>query len=221
MTARRRCVRGIGLACALLVASASACGGAVPVGPGVGIPAATVTALPSAASPDPGSGITPPTLGSQPARLADRRPAPVDVPRRLVVPRLGLNEPVVPVGVSADGQLAVPAAAQPVSWYRHGPGLGSSGTIVLAGHVDFDGRRGVFWRLDELVAGDVLSVAGGTEQRSFRVESAERVDKAALPAENIFRPDGAARLVLITCGGAFDAATRSYRANVVVTAVPA
>jgi hypothetical protein len=36
----------------------------------------------------------------------------------------------------------------------------------------------------------------------------------------LFSGTGAPRLTLITCGGSFDAARRSYRENVVVTAVP-
>ena len=207
------------LACLLLV---SGCGGAAPSGGGLGEPDTRTTPSASQTSPPGGgSGIVPPTLGTRTARLADRSPAPVVAPRRLVVPRIGVDQAVVPVGVAADGQLDVPSAPELVSWYRFGPGLGASGTTVLAGHVDFDGRRGVFWRLDEMATGDELAVEDGSARRTYRVLSVERFDKAELPAEDLFRPDGPARVVLITCGGDFDAATTSYRANVVVTAVPA
>jgi hypothetical protein len=43
--------------------------------------------------------------------------------------------------------------------------------------------------------------------------------KAALP-NGVFSLKGRARLVLVTCGGAFDPVEGSYRDNVVVTAVP-
>jgi hypothetical protein len=43
--------------------------------------------------------------------------------------------------------------------------------------------------------------------------------KSKLPT-SVFRRTGPARLVLVTCGGPFDAATGHYRDDVVVTAVP-
>jgi hypothetical protein len=44
--------------------------------------------------------------------------------------------------------------------------------------------------------------------------------KEKLPTD-IYSRRGRPRLVLVTCGGPFDEATRHYRDNVVVTAVPA
>jgi hypothetical protein len=38
--------------------------------------------------------------------------------------------------------------------------------------------------------------------------------------DRLFSPEGPHRLVLISCAGAFDPATRSYADNVAVTAVP-
>ena len=46
-----------------------------------------------------------------------------------------------------------------------------------------------------------------------------RVRKAELPT-SIFTRTGERRLVLVTCGGPFDARTERYRDNVIVTAVP-
>jgi hypothetical protein len=44
--------------------------------------------------------------------------------------------------------------------------------------------------------------------------------KPQLPTD-IWSQTGKEHLVLVTCGGPFDQATRHYRDNVVVTAVPA
>ncbi len=51
----------------------------------------------------------------------------------------------------------------------------------------------------------------------------ESMKKSLLPAEapRIFTRTGDYRLVLITCGGAFDEGARSYLSNVVITALPA
>ncbi len=43
-------------------------------------------------------------------------------------------------------------------------------------------------------------------------------DKSSLPVDDLYRRDGEPRLLLITCGGDFDAEAGSYRSNVVVEA---
>jgi hypothetical protein len=63
-----------------------------------------------------------------------------------------------------------------------------------------------------------LTDAGGA-QRVYRVVAVRSYPKTALPAR-LFTAGAAARLVLITCGGTFDAAAHHYSDNVVVYAVP-
>ena len=46
-----------------------------------------------------------------------------------------------------------------------------------------------------------------------------RMRKAALPS-SIYTRTGAPKLVLVTCGGPFDARSGHYRDNIVVTATP-
>jgi LPXTG-site transpeptidase (sortase) family protein len=152
-------------------------------------------------------------------------PAAVNPPRRVRIPAIGVDAAVYPVGITGDtGLFEVPRAVDRVGWYRHGPGLEArAGSVVIAGHVD--GRtqgRGAFYRLRELAPGDRLSVTGADgRRRAYRVVAREDFDKTALPVRRLFARDGAHRLTLITCGGPFDRATRTYRDNLVVTAVPA
>ena len=54
----------------------------------------------------------------------------------------------------------------------------------------------------------------------YRVTSRRAYPKSDLPAE-LFTATGRSHLVLVTCGGAFDEATRRYADNVVVVADPA
>ncbi len=90
----------------------------------------------------------------------------------------------------------------------------------MAAHVDHDGRAGVFYDLRGLEVGDEISVvAADGSMQSFVVDSLPtNVKKSALPAEQIFRTDGPATLVLVTCGGRFDRVARSYEENTIVTA---
>jgi hypothetical protein len=93
--------------------------------------------------------------------------------------------------------------------------------LVLAAHVDYGGKPGAFFNLGDLRPNDALEVemADGSVMR-YRVVGNTQYDKKELPAEEVFRKTGETVLQLITCGGEFDPAARSYLANVVVTAVP-
>jgi hypothetical protein len=166
-----------------------------------------------------------PSVGSVPAAVVTPGPTPgaaaVEVPpTRLAIPDLGLTARIVPVGVSG-GQMEVPPEPDVVGWYRFGPGLDApAGSTVLAGHVDTAERgRGAFFRLRELQPGARLELSGADGQvRAYRVVAREEYRKSAVPLARYFDRDGVARVTLVTCGGPFDAASRHYRDNVVVTA---
>ena len=137
------------------------------------------------------------------------------------MPAIDGDAVVRPVGVEADGSMAVPPAEE-VGWYRFGPAPGEPGTAVLAAHVDFDGRPGAFFRLRDLAMGDevVVTTADGGPS-TYVVVALERVPKDELASTPAFAREGPPRLALVTCGGAFDRAARSYVDNVVAYAEPA
>ncbi|GAA3393410.1 class F sortase [Cryptosporangium minutisporangium] len=165
-------------------------------------------------------------------RLATEAPAPPATtaraaqpitPQRLRIPGIGVDATVLPVGVeAATGEMEVPRAVDRVGWYRYGPALDApAGSMVIAGHVDDASQGpGAFFELRDLGIDDRLVVTGtdGTDRR-YRVVAREVFDKSAVPLDRLFSRDGAPRLTLVTCGGSFDRAARSYRDNVVVTAV--
>lgn len=150
---------------------------------------------------------------------ADDTDRPTPAALRLVA--LGTEAPVVPVGVTEERHLEIPAVDR-VGWYRLGARPGEDGSAVLAAHVDYGGRAGVFARLAMSQAGDALEVGfdDGTT-RAFTVVAVRQYPKEELPLADLFSHDGEPSLALITCGGAFDASLRSYEDNVVVYAVPA
>jgi hypothetical protein len=55
--------------------------------------------------------------------------------------------------------------------------------------------------------------------RSYRVDSIERFDRRALPAE-LFARTGPERLRLVTCTGPYVVEAGGYQQNLVITAVP-
>ena len=144
-------------------------------------------------------------------------------PVRLRIAAVRVDAAVAPVGVDANGTMVIPREAALVGWYRFGPAPGAvAGAAVLAGHVDSrDQGPGALYRLREVPVGatvEVVDTAGLT--RRYRVVSRELITKKALPTQELFRRTGPARLILITCGGEFDARLHSYRDNVVVVAQP-
>jgi sortase (surface protein transpeptidase) len=173
-----------------------------------------IKAAPDAAS-DPRPEV-PVTSGLLSAADADPGAPPV----RLRIPSLGVDAPVAAVGYAA-GEMEIPPRADTVGWYRYGPAPGQPGSAVLAAHVAWRGKSGVFADLRLAAPGAVVEVgfADGTLRR-FRVVALASYDKAQLPSADVFRRDGEAVLTLITCGGAFNPSLRSFEDNVVAYAVP-
>lgn len=159
-----------------------------------------------------------------PAPLPEPPPAPAPAPApgfRVVIDRIGVDAPVVAVGVEEGTNAMEIPGLDDVGWYRYSSMPGESvGTAVLVGHVDGNGRPGVFSRLRDLTPGDRFSV-GRPDGRvqSFEVTGLQEFSKQALPTD-LFARQGPGRVALITCGGAFDRATGHYLDNVVVVAAP-
>lgn len=143
-------------------------------------------------------------------------------PRQVVLPS-GHGAPVLPVSVRSDGSLVVPDDPRKVGWWDGGALVGDPyGSVVIAGHVD-SARYGVgvLAGLRATEVGQVLQVRAGTRVMRYRIVSRTQVRQARLARDtDIFRRDVAPRLVVITCGGPFNAVTHRYRDNLVVVATP-
>ncbi|HEX6445689.1 MAG TPA: class F sortase, partial [Streptosporangiales bacterium] len=138
------------------------------------------------------------------------------------VPSLRLDVRPSPTGRLDDGRLDVPDSARSVVWWAYGAAPGEAqGTVVLAGHVSWAGRWGRFGSLTRLRPGARVYVDRADGRRvGYRVASVTEVAKARLDRLGVFRTGGRPALVLLTCGGHWDATRRSYDDNVVVRAVP-
>ena len=148
-------------------------------------------------------------------------PAPAPRPIGLVVDSLGISSaPIIDVGVEPNGEMEIPGATE-IGWYRFGPTPGEPGSAVLAAHIAFNGRDGVFRDLDEVEVGDVVEVLydDGSTSR-FQITDTAQYAKDELPVDRIFSKDSDPVLTLITCGGDFNRSLRSYSDNVVAYAEP-
>lgn len=184
-------------------------GGAVPAGES-GARAGAAPARPPA-----GLAQAPQAISSDSEETAHQSLRPV----QLSVPRLGLSTPLVGLGLQPDGTVEVPQDPAMAGWYRLGPPPGAPGPAVILGHVDSVDGPAVFARLDELEAGDLVSVRlddAGTA--TFVVRSVRTYANADFPAQRVYAGAGRRELNLVTCGGDYDAARGGYQANVVVNA---
>lgn len=148
---------------------------------------------------------------------------PGTIPIRITIDDLAIDAPINPVGVvAATKEMEVPNRHDLVGWYRYSPVPGApAGSSVLAAHVDYNGRPGVFFELGTVAPGALIVVEfdDGTFEQ-FEVISGRQYDKDDLPVDAIFAKSGDPVLTLITCGGAFDSSDRSYEDNVVIYAIP-
>lgn len=145
----------------------------------------------------------------------------IRTPLLLHVPALELNARIVPVDVQPEGRLQVPDDPAVLGWWRGGgvPGTGR-GSVVLDGHIDTRAAgAGAFFHLADLRPGDPVFLDDTGRRRAYEVVAVRSYAKPDLPPET-FDTEGEPRLVLISCGGSFDGASRRYSDNVVVYAVP-
>jgi hypothetical protein len=155
-----------------------------------------------------------------PPQSAD--PPPVASPVSLTIPLIGVKTSLITLGLAADGSLQVPSSTAVAGWYTGSPRPGSIGSAIIVGHIDSLSGPGVFYRLSELRRGDqvYLRRADGTTVL-FLVTLVQSYLKDNFPTQAVYGPTPDAELRLITCGGAFDAATGHYLSNIVVYATQA
>ncbi|GGO22155.1 class F sortase [Micromonospora parathelypteridis] len=140
-------------------------------------------------------------------------------PRRVSIPSLKATAAIVTLGLQADGAMQVPDNATEVGWFTKAPAPGALGPAVLAGHVNWKGRRGTFFDLGKLAVGAGITVDrqdGSTAM--FTVTKVEQYPKDRFPTDEVYGATNHAALRLITCGGEFDDTTQHYRDNVIVYA---
>jgi hypothetical protein len=171
-------------------------------------------------------GHSPGSVGAAPDRLAPLAtlpalPEPVMLaaapPVALQIPAIGVRTRLVQLGITRQGALQVPSSPSVAGWYTDSPRPGEIGSSIIVGHIDSFLGPGVFYRLRELRPGDRIYVRQADGRSAvFEVTAVHQYPKAQFPAAAVYGPVPDAELRLITCGGTFDNATRSYLSNIVV-----
>jgi sortase (surface protein transpeptidase) len=224
MTPCRRPTLAVVLATAAAVLVLGGCAGQQR-GAGRGVaPAAGVAPAPAGTLDAAGSfdrpADPPAAPGFEVGRLPDRLAAPGgSPPAHLSIPAIGVETPLVRLGLEPDRTMEVPEDFGQAGWFAGGPAPGRPGPAVIAGHVDSRQGPAVFYRLRDLRPGDEVRVerADGARLR-FVVDTTRSFPKAEFPTSAVFGPTPEAALRLVTCAGSFDRARGSYRDNLVVFA---
>ncbi|MFI5711204.1 class F sortase [Kribbella sp. NPDC051620] len=174
-------------------------------------PSAPATGAPTARPKKGATGTTEPRT-----RSADR--AKSGAPVRVSVPRLGVSARVL--GIRARrGALIPPSNPRLVGWWSEGARPGAAkGSAIITGHTVHNGG-GAFDDLEELRAGDAVTVSTAKGTISYSVVAVAVYRKGALAkqAARLFDQAVPGRLVLVTCE---DWDGSKYLSNAVVIAKP-
>jgi len=167
----------------------------------------------------------PPSPERDPEPVPRPEPGPLAAPLQVRIDSIAVDAPLVRVGLEADGAMEIPDEVAEIGWYDpDGLGVrpGSSGTAVLAGHVDSRRQgRGALYHLRDLRVDQTVEIdlEDGTTQL-WRITEIIQYPKDVLPFDELFVWSGPPRLAVITCGGEFDRTARSYTDNIVAYAEP-
>jgi len=138
---------------------------------------------------------------------------------RLVIPTIGVDAPIEPVGLDAQNAMASPRSLDTVGWFSRGSTPGEPGDAVIDGHYGLPLTPGVFRNLDKLRPGDTLQVIWPDGRRlQFRIVTASLLAANSAPPPDVFSRSGPARLSLVTCAGQWEQSQRTYSERLIVTA---
>lgn len=144
----------------------------------------------------------------------------------IVIPSIGVDSPpLIELGLDVNGVLTTPPVESPQvgGWYAAGVVPGDIGPAVIAAHVNgrVDGKStpGLFARLAGVHRGAEVRVTRTDGSVAvFEVYRVSTHPKSSGIPDDVYADTTHPELRLITCGGEYDPAARSYRDNIVVWA---
>lgn len=179
---------------------------------------------PSAAAAGQITPSTAPTPRSTPRTTATptRRAQPSDatlfarLPIAISIPTIGVQSPIVDLGLNTDGTVEVPNSFQLAGWYKYGVEPGQDGPSVYLGHVDSVSGPGIFYRLGALRPGAHVVIQRADHRLvTYVITGVRQYSKTAFPTLDVYANTSVPTIRLVTCGGTFDSATHHYLSNIV------
>ena len=133
----------------------------------------------------------PPGRAAEPAEVTPTTaPRPIPLPLTLRIPEVGIDTPLIPLGLNPDNTLEVPKDFALAGWFVHRSVPGEPGPSIIVGHVDSKRGPAVFYRLRDLGPGATIEVARSDGSiAKFTVVAKEQHDKDDFPtARSTDRP---------------------------------
>jgi sortase (surface protein transpeptidase) len=134
----------------------------------------------------------------------------------VIIPDVGVDASVVPVGATPDG-IEVPPVFE-AGWYAEGPRPSEPGRAIVLGHLDSLTGPAAFTQIPQARRGSEVTVVDRAGvSHPFQVLRTLEVAKSSFPADEVYGGTRRPSLALITCGGEFNPVT-GYENNVIVFA---
>lgn len=115
--------------------------------------------------------------------------------------------------------MEVPKTGAVTGWFNGAPTPGELGPAIIVGHVDWEGKIAVFFKLKNLKKGNLVKVLRNDgKQVKYSVTRVLTVNKLKFPTELVYGDIDHAGLRLITCGGKFDSRLKRHVDNIIVFA---
>ncbi|MFA6304587.1 MAG: class F sortase [Patescibacteria group bacterium] len=137
---------------------------------------------------------------------------------QLIIPSIHVNAIIEKVGLTLNGEMAVPQNLNNVAWYKLGPKPGEIGSAVMAGHFGWKNNRpSTFNNLHKLRARDKVQFKNDKGVIiTFVVRESREYDPLSDAFEIFNSNDNKAHLNLITCQGIWDKISKNYSKRLVV-----
>ncbi|MFF4410737.1 class F sortase [Streptomyces sp. NPDC001404] len=135
-------------------------------------------------------------------------PARAEEPSRVSIPSIGVDSPLMRLGLNKDDTVQVPPPEKGMTagWYTGSVVPGDAGAAVIIGHNATRNGEAVFHDLKKVGKGMVIDVRRGDGQvLHFTVTGTETVRKNAFPTRKVYGGTSEKALRLVTCAGDLDA----------------
>ena len=141
-----------------------------------------------------------------------------DEPRAIYVDKLNIKARTLPMGVNPDGSMQAPINIFDAGWYTGAAKPGQKGVSVVVAHASGSTREGLFAYIDKLDVGDVVRIERGDGQIfEYKVNYKTTTPLDSINMTELLKPRaGEEGLNLMTCGGSWDAARKTYDQRIMI-----
>lgn len=149
-------------------------------------------------------------------------PASADEPSRVAIPSLGVDSPLIRLGLNDDQtvQSPPPDKGMTAGWFTRGARPGEPGAAVIIGHSTTPEGKAVFRDLHKVSRGTAIDIKRGDGKvLHFSVTGTETVAKKTFPARKVYGATKEKALRLVTCAGDPDATGRPAQNLIVYAAL--